>query len=190
MEHNKAKSSAADDSPNFLLMLNVRKTRLFPLPFFTRSLRLPAGSPQSGALSESCRLSVNFQASQSLLARGYKAGLTIPFIAQLPGGQQAPARSRPGHPPALQAKGSWLLLPQTRAMPPAFPIFTRSLPSCSCLATDKHLIGKGNEQPPSRLGRKAEDSCLTKGCLTHSSFRALPAAIFFTALLESDLITG
>lgn len=50
----------------FLLMLNVTKTRPFPLPFFTRSLRLPAGSPRLGVSSESCRLSVNFHASQSL----------------------------------------------------------------------------------------------------------------------------
>ena len=108
--------------------------------------------------------------------------MTIPFITELQGGQQAPARSSPGHSPALQANGSWLLLPQTRAVPRAFPIFAQSLSSCSCLATDKHLIGRGNELRWSRLGTKAEDSCLTKSFLKHTSLRDLPAAIFFIAL--------
>lgn len=67
-------------------------------------------------------------------------------------------------------------------MPRAFPIFTQSLSSCSCLATDKHLIGRGNEQRWSRLGMKAEDSCLTKSFLKDTSLRDLPAAIFFVAL--------
>lgn len=162
-------------------MWNVRKRRLFRLPFFTGSLRLPAGSPQWGALSESCRLSVNLRASQSLPCQRTNSLFDHP-VHHPAAWKVTPARSRPGHSPALQANGSWLLRPQTRAMPRAFPIFAQSLSGCSCLAADKHLIGRGNEQRWSCLGMKAEDSCLTKSFLKHTSLRDHPAAIFFVAL--------
>jgi len=163
-------------------MLNVRKTRPFPLLFFTGSLRLPAGSPQSGAVSESCRLSVNFHASQSLPRWRINSLCDRPLHHPAARRVTRTCTQQPGHPPALQANASWLLLPQTRAMPRASPIFTQSPSSCSCLAADKHLIGRGNEQRWSRLGMKAEDSCLTKSFLKHSSLRDLPVAIFFAAL--------
>lgn len=63
-----------------------------------------------------------------------------------------------------------------------FQFFAQSLSSCSCLATDKHLIGRGNEQRWSCLGMKAEASCLTKSFLKHTGLRDLPATIFFVAL--------
>lgn len=165
-------------------MLNAKKTRPFPLPFFTPSLRLPIHwQPAVGGYEWKAvgwvliLLLVN--ASHT---RGNTACLTILLITQLQGGDHAPAWSSPGHNPALQVNGSWLLLPQTRAMPPVFPTFTQSPSSCSCLATDKHLIGRGNEQRWSCLGMKAEDSCLTKSFLKHNSLRDLPTTIFSTAL--------